>query len=209
MHERTMGSDLSTRDRLLKAARELFFQKGYASTSIADILQAAEANSGSLYHFFPTKQDLLLAVLEGYRTGIGRMLLEPAWRGVEDPIERVFALLARYRMLLERSECAYGCPIGSLALEIHEPDPVVRELLAANFDEWTSAIERCLVDAGDRLPRDVDRRGLAIFALTTMEGGVMQARTHRSLAPYDAAVRHLKAYFRMLEAAAATREEAA
>jgi TetR/AcrR family transcriptional regulator, transcriptional repressor for nem operon len=192
-------SDPNTRERLLKAARRLFFEKGYASTSIADILQAAGANSGSLYHFFPTKQDLLLAVLDGYRTGIGRMLLEPAWRGVDDPLDRIFALLARYRMLLEQSDCQYGCPIGSLALEIHEPDPAVRELLAANFDQWTAAIEECLNDAGERLPAGMDRHGLAVFVLTTMEGGVMQARTHRTIGPYDAAVGHLQAYFEMMQ----------
>ena len=38
------------------------------------------------------------------------------------------------------TDCTYGCPIGSLALELHEPDPPVREALAANFDAWTSAI---------------------------------------------------------------------
>jgi len=102
---------------------DLFGRKGYQSTSIADILLAAGAHSGSLYHFFPTKQDLLLAVLEQYRDGIEPMLLAPAWKDVSDPIERVFALLAAYRRALELTDCTYGCPIGSLALEIHEPDP--------------------------------------------------------------------------------------
>ena len=50
---------------------ELFWLKGYASTSIADILSRSQVNSGSLYHFFPGKQDVLLAVLEAYRDGIG------------------------------------------------------------------------------------------------------------------------------------------
>src|SRR5437868_198125 len=98
----------------------LFGEKGYASTSIADILAAAGANAGSLYHVFDTKQDLLLAVLDMYRQGIAPMLLEPAWAGVDDPIERVFALLAAYRGMLAATDCAYGCPIGSLALELHE-----------------------------------------------------------------------------------------
>src|SRR4249920_243023 len=107
----------TTRDRLLLAAMQLFWEKGYGSTSIADVLQAAKVNSGSLYHFFPGKQDLLLAVLDLYLAGIREMLLEPAWRGVTDPIERIFALLERYRRSLTDTECTYGCPIGSLALE--------------------------------------------------------------------------------------------
>lgn len=189
----------STRERLVHTAMRLFAEKGYLSTSVADILREAGANSGSLYHAFPTKQDLLLAVLETYRQGIHPMLLAPAWAGVDDPIERVFALLGAYRLLLAESDCLYGCPIGSLALELHEPDPPVRALLSANFDGWVDHVEACLNAAGDRLPAGLDRRKTAIFVLTTMEGGVMQSRTHRTLAAFDASVSGLRDYLRLLE----------
>jgi AcrR family transcriptional regulator len=191
-----------TADRLVMAAMRLFAEKGYGSTSVADILREAGANSGSLYHAFPTKQDLLLEVLRRYRDGIEPMLLAPAWGGVEDPIERVFALLAAYRRMLVSTDCLYGCPIGSLALELHEPDPSVRELLATNFDGWTQAIEGCLAEAAERLPRDTDIRRLARFVLTTMEGGVMQSRTHRSPDAFDAGVESLRDYFNRLRDAA-------
>ena len=183
-----------TRERLVFTALQLFWEKGYGSTSIADVLQAAKVNSGSLYHFFPGKQDLLLAVLETYHQGIGPMLLAPAWEGVSDPIEKVFALLARYRASLVQTDCFYGCPIGSLALELHEPDPAVRELLARNFDAWVDAVKACLDAAGPRLPEDIDRRELAAFVLTTMEGAVMQARTYRDISAYDGAVAQLRRY---------------
>ncbi len=192
----------NTADRIVFAAMELFGEKGYGSTSVADILRAADANSGSLYHAFPTKQDVLVAVLQRYFDGIAPMLLAPAWEGVTDPVERIFALLARYRGLLEITDCSYGCPIGSLALEIHEPDPPVRALLAANLDAWVMAIEACLDAAGDRLPPEIDRRGLAQLVLSVMEGGVMQARTHRSLDSFDAGVAALRDYFGRLQAAA-------
>ena len=190
-----------TRDRIRFAAMRLFAQKGYNSTSVADILQAAEVNAGSLYYLYPGKQDVLLDVLRTYLAGIHPMLLAPAWEGVADPIERVFALLRRYRAALETTECTYGCPIGSIALELHEPDPPVRELLAANFEAWVAAVERCFDDARDRLPDDADRRGLAVLALTTMEGGVMLSRTHRRLDDFDTAVRMLRAYVEQLQAA--------
>lgn len=189
-----------TRERIVYSALRLFAQKGYASTSVADILQAADVNAGSLYHFFPGKQDVLLAVLDAYRQGIHPMLLEPAWSGVSDPIERVFALLARYRQALVSTDCTYGCPIGSIALEMHEPDPPVRALLAANFAGWIDAIEHCFIDAGDRLPKRIDRRALALFALTTMEGGVMLSRTDRTLDAFDDAVAMLRDYVTRLEA---------
>jgi TetR/AcrR family transcriptional repressor of nem operon len=197
--------DNNTRDRILFAGMQLFAAKGYQSTSIADLLQQAEAHSGSFYHFFPTKQDLLLAVLKAYRDGIERMLLAPAWEGVDDPISKVFSLLAVYRRALDGSSCTYGCPIGSLALELHEPDPAVRELLSVNFSGWVRHIRACLDDPRSGLPRTVDTQQLAVFVLTAMEGGVMQARTHRSLAAFDASVASLRDYFNRLQTAA--REE--
>lgn len=184
------------------AAMRLFAEKGYGSTSVANILREAGANSGSLYHAFPTKQDLLLEVLRRYRDGIEPMLLAPAWKGVDDPIERIFALLAAYRGMLVSTDCVYGCPIGGLALELHEPDPPVRELLATNFDGWTRAIEDCLAEAVSRLPRGTDIGRLAQFVLTTMEGGVMQSRTHRSPDAFDAGVDSLRDYFKRLQDAA-------
>jgi len=183
-----------TRARIIEAAMELFWEKGYTSTSIADILSRSQVNSGSLYHFFPGKQDVLLAVLDGYRDGIEAMLLQPAWAGVDDPIERVFALLALYRRLIIETECQYGCPIGSLALELHDADPIVRQRLAENFTGWVDAVEACLRAASNRFRRGADFRALAELALNVMEGGVMQARTFRDVAPFDRAVAQYRAY---------------
>jgi TetR/AcrR family transcriptional repressor of nem operon len=192
----------STAERLVLAAMRLFSEKGYGSTSVADILKEAGANSGSLYHAFPTKQDLLLAVLAMYRDGIGPMLLQPAWEGVDDPIERIFALLARYRLGLEMTDCASSCPIGSLALELHEPDPPVRELLSVNFHGWVDAVQGCLDAAKERLPRGTDTRALGQFILTVMEGGIMQSRTHRTFEAFDASVSALRDYLNRLQDAA-------
>jgi AcrR family transcriptional regulator len=190
---------MDTRSRIIVAAMELFWEKGFNSTSVADILSRSQVNSGSLYHFFPGKQDVLIGVLEAYRDGIGEMLLTPAWDGVDDPVEKIFALLERYRRHVVETDCAYGCPIGSLALELHEPDPAVRALLAANFANWTAAIEARLADASDRLPRDLDRKALAEFVLTAMEGAVMQARTHRDVGYFDRMVTTLRRHFEMLQ----------
>lgn len=199
-----MGSK-DTRGRIIHAAMGLFWLKGYGSTSIADILSRSQVNSGSLYHFFPGKQDLLIAVLEAYRDGIGPMLLEPAWGNVADPVEKIFALLAKYRSLIVETDCGYGCPIGSLALELHEADPAVRRLLAENFESWVGAVASCLDQARDRFPPAADLRALAELTLTVMEGGVMQARTHRDVAHFDRSVAQLRAYFGLLT----VKEEAA
>src|SRR3984885_15417648 len=153
-----VGEAPDTRTRLVLAAMQLFCEKGYNSTSLADVLQTAKVTSGSLYYFFPGKSDLLAAVLDMYHDGIRPMLLEPAWAGVDDPVERIFALLSRYRKSLVDTDCFYGCPIGSLALELHEPDPAVRERLAKNFSAWIEAIEQCLLEAKPQPPANLNPR---------------------------------------------------
>lgn len=189
----------STREALIQAARELFWKKGYRATSVAEILEKAGAHSGSLYHYFPTKQDLLVAVLDWYLANLEAEVVGPARERTDDPVETVFAVLEGYRQALLATGLTFGCPIGSLALELSEPDPPVRERLAENFARWAGAVEACLEEAGDRLPRDLDREALSRFVLTTMEGGVMQARTHRSIAPFDASVEQLRRYLTYLQ----------
>lgn len=194
-----------TRQRLVEAARGLFLAKGYEATSVADVLARAKVNSGSLYYFFKTKEQLLLAVLDEYVDLLEPMVLRPAFERVSDPLDRVFAVLAGYREMLVMSDCRMGCPIGNLALEMSEKSDVVREKIALNFANWRKAIRQCLFDARDRLPPDLDRHKLAAFILTIMEGGVMQARVHRSLEPFDASVAMLKDYMDRLVEEGATR----
>jgi AcrR family transcriptional regulator len=191
-----------TRAKLVDAGRKLFAAQGYNPTTVAQVAEEAGAHPGSLYHAFSAKQDLLVAVLEDYLTQLDTRVVGPAWDGVDDPIERVFALLGIYRKFLAGTDCAFGCPIGSLALELHEPDAAVRELLAKNFCNWVDRVHACLEAAGPRLPDGTDRRQLATFVLTTMEGGVMLARTERSLAAFDASVAMLREYFSLLESLA-------
>src|SRR5512143_354609 len=106
-----------TRARLVEAARHLFWERGYAATGLSEILARANANSGSFYHFFESKDALLRTVLETYAEGIEPMLLAPVRQAAGGPRGFVMGLLRSYRGRLEDTGCTYGCPIGRLALE--------------------------------------------------------------------------------------------
>jgi TetR/AcrR family transcriptional regulator, transcriptional repressor for nem operon len=186
---------LETRERLVETARRLFHEQGYSATGIAEILDAANARSGSLYYFFPTKEDLLLAVLELYKDLLWPVVVDPVFARVSDPIERIFGVLDGYRQQLLATKYQFGCPIGNLALELTNSHPSARQLIAENFSGWRKAIEQCLTDAAGRLPRSLDREQLALFVLTTMEGAVMLARAYHNIEPYDVAVTQLRDYF--------------
>ncbi len=185
----------ATRERLIETARRLFHEHGYTATGIAQILEAANVRSGSLYYFFPTKEDLLLAVLQKYQELLWPIVIQPVFDRVADPVERIFGILDGYRRQLVATGYQSGCPIGNLALELTNSIPAARALIAANFSGWRKAIEQCLGDAAGRLPASVDQEQLALFVLTTMEGAVMLARAYHSIEPYDAAVTQLRDYF--------------
>ncbi len=189
---------LSTRDRLVEAARLLFWEQGYEATSLQDVVERAKAKAGSLYYFFRTKEQLLLAVLDRYLEMLWPAVIEPAFARASDPIERIFAILDGYRQGLVYTGFAGGCPIGNLALEVCDDHPRAREKIAQNFEGWRKWIRKCLDDAAGRLPANLDRERLAVFVLTVMEGAVMQTRAHRSLEPYDASVEQLRDYINRL-----------
>jgi TetR/AcrR family transcriptional repressor of nem operon len=176
-----------TRTRIIEAARHLFWEKGYAATGLAELLQRARANSGSFYHFFESKDAVLRAVLETYTDALEPVVLKPVWDADADPIARIFGLLESYRRRLAGTGCQYGCPIGRLALELDPENAPAHALIAKNFSAWIAAVEACLRAAGVPKPHDA-----ATFVLTVMEGGVMQARACRSLKPFDACVRQLR-----------------
>ncbi len=189
----------TTRDRIIEAAVELFYTSGYEATGMAEILKTARANSGSFYFFFKSKEQLLEAVLDWYLENLEPILLRQVYASTQDPIQRIFLLLDGYRQKLMMTDFTFSCPIGRLALEIHPSRKKIHEKIAANFDAWTEAVRQCLQDAGDRFPSGTQFSHVAQFVLTVMEGGVMQARAHRSIAPFDSSVEQLRQYFKQLQ----------
>jgi len=200
-------NDRSTRERLLDAARYLFWERGYTATGMAEILHRAQANAGSFYHFFPSKEALLLAVLDAYLDGLEPAIVQPAFAASRDPIERIFAILAGYRARLAGTGCTYGCPLGRLALEIEADNLPAHQRIAANFQGWTGAVRRCLEEGRGRFPKGFDLDGLATFVLTVMEGGVMQSRSCRRMEPFDQSVAQLRNYFACLTGGAIGKQE--
>ncbi len=194
-----LGSGRETRTRILEEAARLFHEQGFAATGVATILRQAGVNSGSLYHFFSSKEAVLIGVLERHLGLLERTILAPAETLSKDPIERVFALLDMYRRALLVSGCTRGCPVGNLALEVGDGKPAARTLIERYFAAWTDRVHDWLVSAGDRLPSDIDRSALSRLVLSVMEGGVMQARGAGSVEPFDATVSQLRLLFDRLQ----------
>ena len=193
-----MPNPIGTRDRLINSARYLFWERGFAGTSMADLLAHAQVNSGSFYHFYESKEALLRAVLEGYLEALRPMIVDPAFAESSQPVERIFAILSGYRSRILQTECQYGCPLGRLALEIDPENRPAHKLIADNFRGWIGAVRECLDQLKSQLPPETDLDALASFVLVTMEGGVMLSRSYSSVEPFDQAVRQLRQHFALL-----------
>ncbi len=194
-----MPRQTTTRERLITTAAELFWRQGYAQTGVNEIIQQAGATSGSFYHFFPAKEDLVLAVVDHVEELFESEIFGPARLRTDDPIEQVLAILDIYRGNLRDSNFGLGSPMGALAAEMSDSYPRVRLRIAKLFASWSGRVEALLEEAGPRLPKGLDRAALASTVLSTMEGAVLQARVDQSVAPLDAAIDQLRSYLLLLE----------
>lgn len=165
---------------------------------MTDLLAHSGVNSGSFYHFFDSKEALLRDILDGYLRLLRPTVIDPAFASTDDPLGRIFAILAGYRLRILATDSRYGCPLGRLALEIDTENVPAHKLIAGNFRGWIEAVRECLEAMRDRLPPDTDLDTLATYVLAVMEGGVMLSRSYRSVEPFDAAMAQLNEHFRLL-----------
>jgi TetR/AcrR family transcriptional repressor of lmrAB and yxaGH operons len=189
----------TTRKRLITTAAELFRRQGYAQTGVNQIIQEAKATSGSFYHFFSAKEDLLLAVVEHIAEVFEADVFNPAAERSLDPVDEIFAVLDLYRQQIVDGGFAVVSPMAGLSTEVSENHPQVRARLAELFDSWTTRFETLLQRAADRFSDTADPANLAHLIVGAMEGAVLGTRLSQSLVPFDAAVSELKTYLALLE----------
>ncbi len=137
----------------------------------------------------------MIAVLDRYKERLPRVIFGPVKERIADPVERIFGVLRFYREYLRANGCTKGCPVANLACELSDSNALVRAKVDELFACWRGAIRECVDDALGRMPPGVDPEAVATFVLAVMEGGVMQARASRSVAPFESCIGQLRVYF--------------
>jgi len=119
-----------TRQHILDTAAVLFHNHSYSDVGIAAICEQAAVSKGSFFHFFGSKRDLALAVMDQFRERIGETLLAKAFSPKYAPMERlerfVEELYAMQKAQAEEFGHLPGCPFGNLAMEQATQDEVLR-----------------------------------------------------------------------------------
>jgi TetR/AcrR family transcriptional regulator, transcriptional repressor for nem operon len=180
------------RDRLVASAGELLHRKGVASTTLADIAQAADVPVGNVYYYFRTKDDLVRAVIGAQIDQVEALLTGLA--ALPGPAERLKALVGRWEQMRD-IVARYGCPFGTLASELDRRDDgldieaagPIRRIL-----EWTENQIRTLGSG--------DARELATILFAGIQGGALLSSTLRDPKVMSSQVRHLQRWIDTLAA---------
>jgi AcrR family transcriptional regulator len=171
---------MSTRDRIVAAAAQLYGRYGYTGVGLKQVAAESGAPIGSLYHFFPGGKDQLTA--EALRlSGHGyQILVEGVFAGAPDLVSGIKAAFAAAAEVVEASGYADACWIETVALEVASTNEPLRLVTAEIFDQWIDACT-ALVEAGG-VHGDAARQ-LGIAIITGLEGAFVLSRGLRSREP--------------------------
>jgi len=171
-----------TKERLVASAARLWHAKSYADVGVSEICAEAGVKKGSFYHFFPSKSDVALAVLDARREQAIEYIFRPALSNESPPLARLTQLIEIQYELQKQIQAdagaVLGCPIGNLSLELSTQDERVRERCVELLEEWALQIEPLLeaaVQEGELPPIDVGRAAMAVTAY--IEGILLLAKT--------------------------------
>lgn len=166
-----------TKQRIIGASAELFRRQGYNATGVKQIVAAAEAPFGSIYHHFPGGKEQLGA--EAVRnSGAAYALLLPAVFDPEpDVVAGVRAFFAGAAEHLRETGYADACPIATVALEVSSTSEPMREACAEVFERWIEAGAQRFTAAGIAPER---ARELTTAMIAALEGAFVLARAARN-----------------------------
>jgi len=179
---RDMHPATDTRSRILATARELFHGRSYADVGIKEICDIAKVQKGSFYHFFPSKQDLAMAVIDDMADDWAHGFIAEAFDRDLPPLERLdYMIDAAYfwqKAAKDIEGRMPGCLFGNLALEVSTRDEVLRAKLNAVFDKASDRFHETLNEAMDlALIPPLDTEATAQAMLAFLEGTILLAKT--------------------------------
>ncbi|HEY1546519.1 MAG TPA: TetR/AcrR family transcriptional regulator [Kofleriaceae bacterium] len=169
----------ATRERILDAAMTLFQRDGYHATSMYELLVAARVPGGSMYHCFPTKKSLALAVIrERVMRAVHETWVEPV-RRARDARAGIIGVFRSVATELDARHRVIGCPVTNLAVELAGVDAEFRAVLHDAYAAWGAAVRDRLAE--QRSAKRAD--DLATLIVAAFAGAMSLAKTANSSAP--------------------------
>ncbi|HET9039757.1 MAG TPA: TetR/AcrR family transcriptional regulator [Gemmatimonadales bacterium] len=171
-----------TQERLIQTAAGLWHARSYADVGVNEICEAADVRKGSFYHFFASKQELAVAVIDRHWSEAYENVVMPALAAGATPMaqlqELTVGIADEVDRLTDELGVVPGCPFGNLAVELSTIDGAVRERLERLFESQKELLRDLLeraVAAGE-LPDATDTADAARAMHAYIEGVLLVSK---------------------------------
>ncbi|WP_404786918.1 TetR family transcriptional regulator C-terminal domain-containing protein [Altericista sp. CCNU0014] len=174
-----------TKLALIKAGRRIIVEKGYNHAGIQEILLAVGIPKGSFYHFFSSKEEFGLAIID-YDSQMHDRIVEQYLGDTSlSPLNRLKRYFTFKLEEFETLQYREGCLFGNLSQEMADQNDRFRVRLQAATDRWREQFADCIQlaqDAGE-ISTKTQAKDLAEFCLNSWEGALLQMKLSKSDAP--------------------------
>ncbi len=186
--DRSIFSPMATKDKkidIIKAGMGIMARQGFNSTGIEAILKQAKVPKGSFYHYFPSKQEFGISVLDHFAAGIDRIFASFLADESIPPLARLRNCLESLVARFESNNCSIGCLAANIGQEMADQSEEFREKLVEIFRSWIKHFEKCLREAreGGEIPGDISPECVAEFFLSGFEGALLMSKVMKSPVP--------------------------
>jgi TetR/AcrR family transcriptional repressor of nem operon len=188
-----------TRRRIVEQSAAVFNRRGYAGTSMSELMAATGLEKGGLYRHFESKEDLAAAAFDyAWET-----VSEPRRRGIENCTTAIEKLLLLVKNFVEQPPRTLpgGCPVLNTAIDSDDGNAVLRGKARAALDQWRADIAD-IVRKGQRngeLRDEIDPAAVATVVIAGLEGAVMMSRMERTREPLLMVGKHLAGFLQSLK----------
>ena len=197
----TLTSANLTRQQLLEAAFAEIHRHGFQAASLTQILADTGLTKGALYHHFPDKKALGLAVIEDMiRPQLAAMMFAPLAE-TRQPLAAIQALLKAKAAEDDPWVVALGCPINNLIQEMSPLDETFRLQLNRLFQDWVAVLTEAL-ERGKKsgeVKKAVNAADTAFFIVSALEGCIGMSKNTQSVAAYRGCLGQLNRYLETLK----------
>lgn len=182
-----------TRERIIRAGGAIIAEQGFGPTGINAVLRAAGVPKGSFYHYFASKDDFGLAVIDSFARDYAEKLERSLGDTRRSPLERLHAYFRTGIDDMQACACGRGCLFGNLGQELAAQSELFRTRLDRVFADWEARLAACIAAAREagEIRSDVDPAALAGFTLAGWEGAILRAKLIKSVTPMERFVQML------------------
>ena len=176
-----------TRGEIIRAASNHMALHGYNSSGIDAILKEANVPKGSFYHFFKSKEDLGIAVINTFAMALEQKLETFLFDHETAPLDRIRNFFKNSLMQLQQNECTKGCLLGNFGQEMSDVNERFRFRLDDIFNTWRKRFADCIreAQADGSVSKEIDPDNVAYFMLSGYEGSILSSKVMRSPRPME------------------------